>query len=68
MSGGGIDPLSWLLDIGGTATLDSYGPSGDLSLIPAEHFEFLEDCLDYYETDTHISAVSRIERVLKWNL
>jgi serine/threonine protein phosphatase 1 len=47
-------PIYWLLDIGGTATLDSYGPGRDLSLIPDEHFEFMEGCLDFHETDTHI--------------
>jgi serine/threonine protein phosphatase 1 len=47
-------PIYWLLDIGGTATLDSYGTGRDLHLIPDEHYEFLESCLDYYETDTLI--------------
>src|SRR3954468_21003551 len=47
-------PISWLVGMGGTATLDSYGPARDLSLIPAEHFEFLERCPSYHETDTHI--------------
>jgi serine/threonine protein phosphatase 1 len=47
-------PVRWLLDIGGTATLDSYGHGRDLALIPEEHFQFLEGCLDYFETDTHI--------------
>jgi len=49
----GKHPLYWLLDIGGTTTLDSYGPGRDLDLIPDEHYEFLEGCLDYYDTDTH---------------
>jgi serine/threonine protein phosphatase 1 len=47
-------PIDWLLDIGGTTTLDSYGPGRDLGLIPEEHFEFLEGCPDFHETDTHI--------------
>jgi serine/threonine protein phosphatase 1 len=47
-------PIYWLLDIGGTTTLDSYGSGRDLDLIPNEHYEFLENCLDYYETDSHI--------------
>jgi serine/threonine protein phosphatase 1 len=47
-------PVSWLLDIGGTATLDSYGPGRDLNLIPDDHYEFLRRCLDYFETDIHI--------------
>ena len=47
-------PIYWLLDMGGTATLDSYGPSRDLDLIPDEHYGFLESCRDFHETDTHI--------------
>jgi serine/threonine protein phosphatase 1 len=47
-------PISWLLDMGGTATLDSYSSSRDLDLIPDEHYAFLESCRDFYETDTHI--------------
>lgn len=47
-------PIYWLLDIGGTTTLDSYGPGRSLDLIPDEHYEFLDGCLDYFETDTHI--------------
>src|SRR5947209_5335936 len=47
-------PIYWLLDIGGTTTLDSYGPGRDLGLIPAEHYEFLEGCHDFHETEAHI--------------
>jgi serine/threonine protein phosphatase 1 len=50
----GRHPIYWLLDIGGNATLDSYGPAHDLSLIPEGHFRFLEGCLDFFETETHI--------------
>jgi serine/threonine protein phosphatase 1 len=49
----GLHPTTWL-GMGGLATLASYGPGHDLSLIPQAHFEFLEGCLDYNETDTHI--------------
>jgi serine/threonine protein phosphatase 1 len=49
----GRHQITWL-GMGGIATLDSYGPGRDLSLIPEEHFKFLEGFLDYYETDTHI--------------
>jgi len=40
----------------GTSTLASYGAGSapDFSLIPAEHIAFLEGCVDYYETETHI--------------
>jgi serine/threonine protein phosphatase 1 len=50
----GKHSINWLLDIGGTATLDSYRAGQDLDLIPAEHYAFLRHCLDYFETDTHI--------------
>ncbi len=47
-------PIYWMFDMGGVVTLDSYGPARDLSLIPDEHFQFLEGCRDYLETETHI--------------
>jgi serine/threonine protein phosphatase 1 len=47
-------PVSWLLDIGGKTTLDSYGRGHSLDLIPDAHYEFLEGCLGYHETETHI--------------
>jgi serine/threonine protein phosphatase 1 len=47
-------PLPWLLGIGGNETLDSYGVGRALHLIPEDHLEFFESCLDYYETPTHI--------------
>lgn len=50
----GTYPLFWLLDIGGTTTLDSYGPGRDVSLIPDDHWKFLEGCLDFHEIDSHI--------------
>jgi serine/threonine protein phosphatase 1 len=44
----------WLTPIcGGRTTLQSYGPTLDLSLIPPEHFRFLEGLRRYHETDTH---------------
>ena len=42
---------SWMA-IGGAAALDSYGSSGTLDRIPAAHFEFLETCVSYFETET----------------
>jgi serine/threonine protein phosphatase 1 len=49
----GLHPTTWL-GMGVIATLDSYGPSRSLSLIPDEHFAFLESCRDYHETENHI--------------
>jgi serine/threonine protein phosphatase 1 len=44
------------LGMGGIATLASYGASSppDVSKIPDEHIAFLETCVDYHETETHI--------------
>jgi serine/threonine protein phosphatase 1 len=41
------------LEFGGIETLDSYGDSGQIGLVPDEHFEFLESCMPYFETGTH---------------
>jgi serine/threonine protein phosphatase 1 len=41
------------MEFGGTVTLDSYGWSGKMSLIPEEHFRFLESCIPWFETETH---------------
>ncbi len=49
----GLHPTTWI-GMGGIATLDSYGPGRDIRLIPETHFQFLESCRDFYETDTHI--------------
>jgi serine/threonine protein phosphatase 1 len=46
-------PHDWLR-YGGVQTLESYGFSGDLGIIPAAHAEFLRSCREYYETDRHI--------------
>ncbi len=48
--------LSAFISMGGIATLASYGASSppDLNMIPDDHFAFLETCLDYFETETHI--------------
>ena len=46
------EPHQWIR-FGATETLDSYGFGGDLSVIPADHIQFLEDCLPYIETERH---------------
>jgi serine/threonine protein phosphatase 1 len=50
----GSYPLDYFLGVGGDATLDSYGPGRDLSLVPRDHLAFLRTCLDYHETDSRI--------------
>jgi serine/threonine protein phosphatase 1 len=43
---------AWI-GIGGQPTLDSYGYIGSLEVFPKEHVDFLESCLEYFETDSH---------------
>jgi serine/threonine protein phosphatase 1 len=52
---GGHHPTTWL-GVGGLATLASYGAGADLdpAIIPYEHIAFLESCVAFYETETHI--------------
>jgi serine/threonine protein phosphatase 1 len=45
-------PHDWLR-YGGVDTLDSYGFSGDLNVVPVEHVEFLRSCHDFFVTDKH---------------
>jgi serine/threonine protein phosphatase 1 len=48
--------ISWARDwlrVGGLETLDSYGAQ-TTNDIPESHWNFLNACLPYYETDTHI--------------
>jgi serine/threonine protein phosphatase 1 len=42
------------LNCGGVATLESYGFGAQLAHIPARHWQFLERCLPFYETRTHL--------------
>jgi serine/threonine protein phosphatase 1 len=41
------------LEFGGIATLDSYGASGQIDLVSADHFLFLQSCRSWFETDAH---------------
>lgn len=50
----GEAPADYWMRYGGVQTLDSYGFSGDLSVIPDSHVDFLKRCLDFVETDKHI--------------
>jgi len=44
--------VDWL-SFGGQEALDSYGSTG-WSDVPAPHFAFLESCVPWFETDSHI--------------
>jgi serine/threonine protein phosphatase 1 len=46
--------LRYWENCGGVATLNSYRFGGNLADIPREHWMLLEECLPYYETDSHI--------------
>ena len=49
---GETGPSDWLR-YGGVATLESYGFEGDLTVVPEAHRDYLDRCIDYYETETH---------------
>jgi len=49
----------WRLDVGGQATLDSYG--GSVDDIPPEHIRFLVSALSYWETETDIFVHASLE-------
>jgi serine/threonine protein phosphatase 1 len=55
---------NWL-SVGGVQTMNSYIEAGwraSFDDVPAEHWEFLENCLfDYFETDTHIFVHANLE-------
>lgn len=46
------DERDFWLEFGGRATIASYGAS--LSDIPRQHIDFMESCLPFYETESHI--------------
>lgn len=51
---------SWLM-CGGMATVNSYKFCGTIEDIPAEHIEFIRNCVEYYETDEHILVHANYE-------
>jgi serine/threonine protein phosphatase 1 len=64
------------MEIGGITTLDSYGSSGQITLVPKEHFKFLRSCVRFFETETHffvhgnydssLPLDQQNEQVLRW--
>jgi len=53
--------MMWLR-VGGREALESYGPKATLDDVPAVHWRFMErDCVDWYETDTHIFVHASVE-------
>lgn len=57
---GEASPLNWIR-FGGAATLESYGFTGDLSVIPPDHVQFLETFADFVETDDHFFVHANYE-------
>ncbi len=49
---GGAEPYGWL-NHGGVQTMESYGFSGDLSVVPVSHREFMKKLAPYFENETH---------------
>lgn len=49
----GKDDLKFWMNCGGITALDSYGSSGRLDLIPDTHIRFLQQCVPFFETETH---------------
>jgi len=48
----GESPLEWLKH-GGGETMESYGFTGDISVVPESHIELMRNALLYHEMDTH---------------
>ena len=48
--------LEFWLNCGGVSTLDSYGFGTRLANIPERHWRFLDRCLPFFETETHLFA------------
>ena len=56
--------------------MDSYGATGLMSQIPANHFQFLKSCRSWFETDTHffvhanydpnLSLDPQDDRTIRW--
>ena len=57
---GKSSPHRWL-QFGGASTLDSYGFSGDLSVIPSDHVEFIASFEDFIECDSHFFVHANYE-------
>lgn len=49
----GVAELQFWLQHRGLSALQSYGSSEGLDLVPSEHFQFLEKCVPYVETESH---------------
>lgn len=57
----GRSDFRFWMDCGGGTCLDSYGTTGRMDLIPAEHLAFLRSCRTYYETPRHFFVHANYE-------
>ncbi|MGC4007289.1 MAG: serine/threonine protein phosphatase [Pirellulales bacterium] len=64
---GGERLRNWLR-VGGDAALASYGKKATVADMPAAHFAFLEGCLSYHETDTHVFTHGNYDPKLPFDL
>jgi serine/threonine protein phosphatase 1 len=62
----GQPPYRWL-QYGGVDTLDSYGFTGDLSVIPESHLSFFNSMVDYYEAPNHLFIHANYDPKLPMN-
>lgn len=53
--------LRYWEECGGVYTLNSYHFGGNLDHIPTAHWDFLLDCVDSYESDTHLFVHANID-------
>jgi serine/threonine protein phosphatase 1 len=58
-----MEPFGWL-NHGGVDTMDSYGFSGDLSVIPEEHRVFLRNLKTFHETPSHFMVHANYDPTL----
>ena len=49
----GKDDFTFWMNCGGITALDSYGASGRFDLIPDSHIRFLQQCVPFFEMETH---------------
>jgi serine/threonine protein phosphatase 1 len=56
--------FKWWMEFGGSVTLDSYGSSGQIELIPVEHFQFVQSCVPWFETNTHLFTHGNYDPIL----
>jgi serine/threonine protein phosphatase 1 len=58
----GADSMKFWLAVGGREALGSYGRTGSMHNIPADHWDFVENaCVDWYETERHFFVHANVD-------